>query len=428
VIRTTDRPVRAVFSTLGIVSVLASLSACNAGYNPLTSTLVQVDTQANSALQFRVGTALFADGTVGLNTLVTFRNTGGASATSINTPAITGPAGFVVPNNAQTNPAGGTEDADVGTNMITGTPPNGTTTTSFGLTGGAFSYGFANSNTSQVGTAVYSQFVSTSKPNNALYLDTDSTIVVGSGKGTVEGTIVPKVFGASDVGAIGNSYPSPLFAPQTNRLPFLIGPPAVADFHNATVAAGFLGYDSGFTAFAATPVAGTYSLTINVPATVTQSAATFTQAATLASVAPLGAEATPVVITSTGDGGATFTVAAAPAGVTNQTLYIVDIGFATAAPTMYSFDAGAAGTFTLNNTSGPTVSSAATAPFATGDVIFAYVVGSDYDIVTLAPPTNVSESPTLPAQADISISKVSEVVYPATGVVGPLMRRSRPRH
>jgi hypothetical protein len=427
VIRTTDRPVRAVFSTLAVVAVLASLSACNAGYNPATSTLVQVDTQANSQLEFRVGTALFSDGTVGLNTLVTFRNTAGASATSVNTPAITGPAGFVVPDNALTDPPGGTKDADVGTNMITGTPPSGTAVTSFGVTGGAFSYGFANSNTNVVGIAVYAQFVEDTKPNTALYLDKDSTIVVGNGKGTVEASIVPTDFGGTDLGAIGNAYPSPLFAAEMSRLPFLLGPPAVPDFHNSTVSAGFLGYDSGFTAFAATPVAGTYSLTINVPATVTQTAATFTQAATLASVAPLGAEATPVVVTSTGDGGATFTVAPAPAGVTNQTLYIVDVASLSGLPTMYSFEAGASGTFTLSKTSGPTVSGTATAPFATGDAIFAYVVGSDYDIVSLAPPSNVTEAPGLPAQADVTISKVTEVVYPATGVTGPLMRR-RLRH
>lgn len=423
-IRTTDPAVRAVFSALGIVSVLASLTACNAGYNPLTSTLVQVNTQATSQLQFRVGTALFADGTVGLNTLVTFRNTSGGSATTVNTPAITGPTGFVVPDNPQTDPTGGTKNADVGTNTITGTPPNGTTTTSFGLTGGAFSYGFANANTNAIGTSVFAQFVVDAKPNTALYLDTDSTIVAGSGKGTVETTIEQKDFGVTD-GAIGNSYPSPLFAPQTNRLPFLLGPPAVPDFHNATVASGFLGYDSGFTAFAAAPATGTYSLTVNVPATVTQTAATFTQAATLASIAPLGAETTPVVIASTGDGGATFTIAAAPARVTNQTLYIVDVAALTGFPTMYSFDVGATLTLTLNKTSGPTVSGTATAPFATGDAIFAYVVGSDYDIVTLAPPSNLLEGPALPAQADVTISKVAEVVYPAAGVTGPLFQRRR---
>ena len=424
-IRTTDRPVRAVFSTLGIVSVLGSLTACNAGYNPLTSTLVQVNTQSTSQLQFRVGTAHFADGTVGLNTLVTFRNTSGGSATTVNTPAITGPTGFLVPDNPQTDPAGGTKDADVGTNAITGTPPNGTAVTSFGLTGGAFSYGFANANTNAIGTSVFAQFVQDAKPNTALYLDKDSTIVVGNGKGTVEASIVPTDFGGTDLGAIGNAYPSPLFAPETNRLPFLLGPPAVPDFHNATVASGFLGYDSGFTAFAAAPVAGSYSLTVSVPATVTQSAATFTQAATLASITPLAAETTPVVVTSTGDGGATFTVATAPAGVTNQTLYIVDVATLTGFPTMYSFDAGASGTFTLNKTSGPTVSGTATAPFVKGDAIFAYVVGSDYDIVALAPPSNLSEAPALPAQTDVTISTVTEVVYPATGVTGPLFQRRR---
>jgi hypothetical protein len=417
-----------VKTVLGAIAGISVLTACGGGlYNPAAYTTAPVDVQDNSALVFRVGTALFSDGTVGLNTVVTFRSTTGGSATTVNTPTITGPAGFTVPDNPQTDPSVAAKNTDVGTNKISGTPGGGTTITTFGTAGGAFSYGFANANEA-FGTGMFAQFVGTTADNSALYQDLDSTIVVGSGKGNVQKTIAPAALDSAGLGAIGNAYPSPLYAIEPLRLPFLIGPPAVPDFHNANTAAGFLGYDSGFISFAATPVAGSYSLTVVVPATVQQSSASFTEAATLASVAPLGAESTAVVISSTGDGGATFTVAAPPAGVTNQTLYVVDVAAKTAVPTMYTFRADTAGVSTLSATSGPVVGTTAGAPFATGDSIYAYVVGSDYDLLAAAPPSNVVEAPTLPAQTDITVSKVTEVVYPATGVTGPLFRRTGPLH
>jgi len=421
VIRTTDRPVRAVYSTFGIVSVLGALTACGGQYNPFTGGPA-VDTQTSSTLQFRVGTARFADGTAGLNTVVTFRSTSGTSATTIDTPTITGPTGFVVPDNPQTDPSPDKKNTDVGTNKISGTPSGGTTLTTFGTAGGAFAYGFANINAS-IGTNGFAQFVNNVADNTALYQDADSPIVVGSGKGNVENIIGTAALGGPKVGAIANSYPDPLFAAETLRLPFLLGPPAVANFHNANFSSAFLGYESGFTAFAATPVAGSYSLTVVVPATVQQSAATFTSAANLASVAPLGAESTAVVIASTGDGGAQFTVAAPPAGVTTQLLYVVDVSAKTANPTMYTIPVNPGGTFSLSATSGPNLTGTPGPPFAVGDSIYAYLLGADYDIVASAPPANVDQAPALPAQADITISKVTEVVYPKLGVTGPLFHR-----
>ncbi len=415
---------RAPKSLLAAAAGIAILTGCGGNYNSLITTTSLVDVQDNSALQFKVGTALFSDGTVGLNTLVTFRSTAGASAATINTPVITGPAGFVVPNNAQTSAAGNT---DVGTNTIRGTAPGGSTVTTFGTAGGAFAYGFQNINQA-FGTNGFAQFVNNVADNTALYQDADSTIVVGSGKGNVQNVIGPKILGAAKLGAIGNAYTMPLYAPEQSRLPFLLGPPAVLNFHTGNFSSLFLGYDSGFTAFAATPVAGTYTLSVSVPATTQQNSASFSQSAMLASVTPLGAESTPVTISSGGDGGAAFTAAAPPAGVTNQLLYVVDVSATTAFPTMYTCVVPTAGgTCNFTATSGPVATGAATGgpPFATGDSIYAYVVGSDYDIIAPGPPANFAESPTLPAQADITISKVTEVVYPAKGVTGPLRLRRR---
>jgi hypothetical protein len=240
--------------------------------------------------------------------------------------------------------------------------------------------------------------------------------------------IGPGILGDPRIGAIGNAYTMPLYAPEQSRLPFVLGPPAVLDFHNASFSPLLLGYDSGFTSFAATPVAGTYTLNVIVPATSQQNSASFTQTATLATIAPLGAESTPVVITSTGDGGATFTVAAPPTGVTNQLLYVVDVSAKTAFPTMYTCVVPTGGgVCTYSATSGPVASGATTgsAPFATGDAVYAYVVGSDYNIITPAAPANLSDTPTLASQTDITISEATEVVYPAAGVTGPLYRRLR---
>lgn len=419
---------RAVKSVLGAAAAVAILTGCGGNSAAAINQSVLVDVQDNSQLEFRVGTALFADGTVGLNTLTTFRSTTGTSASTVNTPVITAPVGFVVPDNAQTDPApssASTKNTDVGTNTIHGTPQGSALITTFGQAGGAFNYGFANVN-EVFGTNPFPQFVGTSADNTALYQDADSTIVVGSGKGHVQNSISTIILGDPRMGAIGNAYTIPLYAPEQSRLPFLLGPPAVPDFHNANFSNLFLGYYTGFTAFAATPVAGSYSLQVLAPATAQQASATFTQSATLGTTTPLAAMPTPPTVVSTGDGGATFTVAAAPAGVTNQLLFVVDVSTTTAIPTFYTFAVPVAGgTFALNATSGPIPSgqSVGTAPFVTGDAVYAYLLGSDYDVIAPAPPVNVAEAPVLPTQADITISKVTEVIYPATGVTGPLLRR-----
>ena len=417
---------RAVKSVLGAAAAIAILTGCGGNYGASAiNQATLVDVQANSQLEFRVGTALFPDGTVGLNTLATFRSTTGGIAATVNTPIITGPAGFVVPDNAQTDPppsSPSTKNTDVGTNTIRGTPIGNVTVTTFGTTGGAFAYGFANIN-EVFGTNPFPQFVGTSLDNTALYQDTDSTIVVGSGKGHVQ-TTISATLGDPKMGAIGNAYTIPLYAPEQSRLPFLLGPPAVPDFHNANFSNLFLGYYSGFVAFAAAPVAGTYSLQVIAPSTAQQSAASFTQNATLSTVTPLGAEATAPTIASTGDGGATFTVAAPPAGVTNQLLYVVDVSITDGVPTFYTLPVPAGGgTLTLSAKSGPVVSGTVTTPFALNDSVYAYVLGSDYDVLAPSQPGNVAEAPVLPTQADITISKATEVVYPAIGVSGPLLRR-----
>jgi hypothetical protein len=112
-------------------------------------------------------------------------------------------------------------------------------------------------------------------------------------------------------------------------------------------------------------------------------------------------------------------VAPAPAGITNQVLYIIGVSSNSGSAIMYSFNAGAGGgTFVLSPTSGPKIGTGTSVPFCAGDSVYSYVVGADYDIVGMAPPGNTQQNPTLPAQADVSVSPVYETAY--TGTAGPL--------
>jgi hypothetical protein len=413
--------VRALHSGLAAAVGIALLTACTSGQSAIEPPSTQVNVQATTVLQFRVGTARYANGNVYLNTLTTYRQPNGLSGTLYNSPTITGPAGFVVP-------AAGSAGTDAGTNHISSTPPTQPGTpavaTTFGQTGGVFAYGFAPANSTTTGNANYAQFGGFGAANNAIYADDASTIIVGGGAGNTATNII-----GGDAGTFAFAYVQPFYIPVQNKLPFLLGPPLTADIHNGSFPAGFLGYDSGFTMFGAAPVAGTYNLTVNVPsANIGQLAATFSVNATLASTAGLPPEVPPTAESTVGTpaapaaatcGGASFTVAPAVAPINNQVLYIVDVSSSTGAPTMYSFNAGAAGgTFVLSATSGPKVPSGPSAPFCPGDSVYTYVVGADYDIAGLAPPANIQQAPPMPPQADISVSPVNEVAY--SGNAGPL--------
>jgi hypothetical protein len=328
---------------------IALLAGCTSGQLGAEPTTQVVNVQNTTVLQFAVGTANFA-GTVYLNTLETFRQTNGLSATLYNTPSITGPAGFVVASPAPTT------NTDFGTNHISGTPPTqpGTTAivTTFNQTGGAFGYGFAPDNSNTAGSATFSQ------------------------------------------------YSSPIFS-STAR-PFLLGPPVTPDTHSGTYPTGFLGFSSGFVAFAVTPVAGQYTLTVTVPGNSPGSApiAVKTATGTLTNTAGLPTIPAPA-ITPTVGGGASFAVVSQPAGATNQVLYVRN----TTQGTYYSFDATGGGTFVLSATAGGTdPGGSPKKPFATGDNIRAYVVAANYNIIGLSSVTNSQQSPTLPAQADITAS------------------------
>jgi hypothetical protein len=379
--------VRAVYRALGAAGGIAILSACTSGQSAVQPPSTAVDVQNTSTLQFRVGTGNF-QGTTVLNTVVTFRQPNGLSATLFNTPTITGPAGFVVTgcpsaSNLAAPVATTVPCTDNGTNHISGTPPTqpgvAMVVTTFNQTGGAFAYGFAPANSTTGGGANYSKMA------------TSGTEIASIG--------------------VSNSYTQPVYNPSAAKLPFILGPPAVPDFHQPTSGfpAGFAGYDSGFVMFGVTPVVGTYAFNLTVPAnTIGTFAAVFNTTATLASAVPLPAVPGPV---SAGgllpgpppvDTPITFTVPAAPAGVTSRVLYVADRAGSnnTIGNQFFAYNVGAgATTITLSATSTPAI--------AIGDRLSAWVAGADFDIVGGAPPANTSTAPALPAQTDVTVSPLT---------------------
>lgn len=378
------------------LALAVALTACTGGQIGVEPPTQVADVQGTTTLEFTVGTARYAlTGATYLNTLVTYRQPNGLSGTLYTTPLIAGPPGFVVPAAA----AAGT---DAGTNQISGTPPTqpGVTAvaTTFGQAGGAFAYGFAPANSNTLGQPTYP-----GAPNG------------GATR-----------FGNRLNAIITYSYTQPVYQSSAARLPFLIGPPAVPDFHDGTFPSGFLGYPSGFTMFAATPVVGTYNLTVTVPGGSPGSApaAVKTASATLASAVGLPVVTTPVIRTL-GGGAASFTVAPRPAGTSNQVLYIADVD-AGGNATFYSFDATAGGVFVLSVTSGPkNAQGVGSRPFADGDEIGAWVVASDYNILALGPPTNLQPAPAFPAQADISVSSPRITGYDDSLSSGTILSKER---
>ena len=342
------------FLSLVALGGLSALSACTSGQSAIVPPSTAVNLAATAKLQFAVGTANIA-GTTGLNTVVTFRQPNGLSATLVNTPTITGPAGFVVPGSG----------LDTGTNMISGSPQTAagvpSTKTTFGQNGGAFAYGFAPLNISQ------------NSPAN---------------------------FGA---------YALPFYS--ANNAQYLIGPgnAYVSNFRDGTQAPGFGGYASGFTDFAAAPVAGTYTLAVHIPLA-SGSVPDFTSAATLGTTVPLPLFAPPVYTTD-GAGGGSVAVTV-PAGVTEALVYILD-GTTGNFYTLLTRSQGAQ-TLILPSNIGPIVKGVAGPSIPVKDPVQVYAVGFNYAAIEASPIGSApSQTPAITGangQADITTSDPSAAV------------------
>ncbi len=366
------------------ISVAALLAGCgggggtNGGAVPSTS-----QPTITGKLQLAVGVAYnAADASTGLNVVSTLRGTNGLSIVLADTPSISGPAGFTVP--ASLGGAYGTS-VDAGTSTISSSPQVNVSVTpaktTLGTFTGVFSYGLAPLNSDQQGVEGFFP----GNPNN-----TPGNGFTSSAYNAQATSRSPAPWVPSSAGATGALpwWPQPFGAAPANQGLYLMGPPATPAL--PTGVGGFAGYSPGFTAFEATPVAGTY--TENVAVTPSNAAAqSFTASATLASVTPLPAPVLGALTETTGGFSGTVTVGA---GVTETLIFVEDVT-SSSYFTVEVMGTGAQ-SFTLPGTSG----------IAKGDTYIVTPISFDYPALESAPPTNTSETPTIVGangQADLSI-------------------------
>jgi len=355
-------------------------AGCTSGNGALEPPFTAVKLQANK-LQLAVGVATFSDGSTGLNTVTTFRQPNGLSATLLNTPTLTGP--FTVPAGARGTQTGGksckptgTANVDAGTSRITGSPQAlpGTVPvcSTFGQAGGAFAYGFAPINSTTSGAASYAVYT---KP----FYGT-AALTGGELRG---------------------------------------GPPAYPTTTNGLFDPSFTGYTLGFTTFALPPVAGAYNLSVNIPSGNNPGATITAPAATLASITGLPPFAAPPVFTEDLTGGGTATCTA-PAGTTETLVEFVD----TTAGTFYTVfvASGGAVTATLPDNLGPLKAGAATPSIATGDGYQVECIAADYPLFEAGPPANTQQTPAIVGAAGQSDIAFSPLFVPASGAYSSTRR------
>jgi hypothetical protein len=385
-----------------------ALCACTSG-NSAVEPPFHSTSLANLKLQFAVGTANIGTEpngsgvqgqTTGLNTVVTFRQTDGDSAVLLDTPAITGPPAFRVPN----APDAGT---DAGTNHITaqqqtipgGSPPPGGT---FAQTGGAFGFGFAPDNTDTFGSA-----------NCGLYPLPFYASAASGGSGFPS---FPS--GSSSSGAVSSVNQD------------IGGPPAFPTTMNGTVPPctnqAFFGYSEGFVDFVARPVSGAYSLSVLVPTAAGSSTppTTFTASATLRADRVLPPMPPPSLALD-GKGGGTVTVDV-PNGVSETFVEIYDLSgncHSPSGPQWFTIMTRASGVQHLSlpdnlgagPPNAPTQSLCAPASSFPGDTYLVWASGVDFPAFEASYPGNRAASPAIAGgagQADVTTS------FPTLGSTG----------
>jgi hypothetical protein len=361
-------------AALGGLIVLPACTSGNAAFQPPAT----VANLSANQLQFQVGTANY-NGTLALNTVVSFRQPNGLSALLDDTPNITLPF-------TNTGPAA-QAGVDAGTHQISGSqqPPNGAAATpsTFGTGVGAFAYGFLSANSATNGANVTAFYPAA---NRSPY------------------------------------YGAAMVPPQTARS-FYIGPPFVANFKDGTFPGGcsattcaFIGYPSGFTTFGLTPTTGAYSLAVTLAGASTQ-IPTYNASTTMTSIAPLPVFPAPAYA-SDGAGGGTITYTS-PAGTTETLIEIVD----TTAGNSYSIVVHGAGPHvsTLPSNVGVITGGVAGPSIPVGNGVRVIAVGFDYPAMEAVPSTpNPAQAPvinnsgsactfsgtnsTCPGQADITVA------------------------
>jgi hypothetical protein len=354
---------------------LVTLASCTTGQSNLGPPTTSRPTSA--ALQLAVGTVNFSGIAVGLNVLATFRGSNGFTAVPINTATLSGPAGFVgTPGSA--DPGSGRSVVPLGSFSPRNTFAIGAAgqTTQFDAADG---YG--------VGPPLASTTAQNPYPEQPQFLD---------GVGKV----------------------NPFFAqafPQTQ--PIYGGPPAYPLPQTLPSANGmFLSVPSGWSegfymlALLSPPPSGTYSLRVAYTQNGIAGSNTTSAALNAANMLP---PLPPPQIVAAGTG-ATLTVGLTP-GVMIALVNVLDVNSLFPPQPGQQCFAGVSyatirmtksGTYAIPGNLGVN----GTATFCPNDQLVAQVYGFDYDPYALGPPANTAQRPTLPAQADVTVSVPG--VYP----------------
>ncbi len=385
-------------SRVAALTTTALLAACSGssiqqGLQPPITSVNPI----SAKLQFEVGTANIA-GTVGLNTLVTLRQTAaGYVGTSLlsNAPTITGPAGFTIP-------AAPDAYGDAGTSSITSFIPT-----------------------------------SVSSPPPQTTFDPDADGATGNYLASSYG-FFPGVVDNS--GLTPSLVPGPMpfyysLNPNTTvaaaPLEYIGGPPAfVPPGHpngpqDGSFVGGFVGYTLGFADFQATPVSGSYGLNVVIPTginstTGVESYGSLSATATLNTATVLPAWTTAPSFTTDGTGGGTITTNfTTPGASTEEYLELVDTGGGTSCitsgsyPYYYTFQVtpGVATVNVPDNIGAAEVGKPASPTLCPGDAVTVYGFAVDYPLFSSAfPQSNGNAAPTIvgaAGQDDITTSPAS---------------------
>jgi hypothetical protein len=197
-----------------------------------------------------------------------------------------------------------------------------------------------------------------------------------------------------------------------NPIEFRGGPPAYPNVLDGTYPSGFGGFTEGFTEFDAPPVAGTYTLSIVVPAA---NAASTTIAATPGAIANVAGSLGPIAaapaFVEDGNGGGTATCAV-PLNAKETLVDITDVTADAFFTAVVKGGGAIAATFAPNigaysgGVAGPTLTS--------GDEYSVSCIATNYPAFEAGPPGNLQQLPTIVGangQADISFSPNLDATY-----------------
>ena len=351
--------------TLILVCVLAACSTGATNVAPTTTSTVPGPGSSNGSLKFAVGIINTPAGVLGLNVVETFRGSNGYTAVPINSAALSGPAGFAGTTGSK-DPGAGAAVVPLGSasnQFIIGNAGNGTVLAS------ADGFGMGPPSSSNAGMNFY--------PAQPQFLDA--------------APLAQGFFGTTEAPIYGGqpAFPAAPLVPSALSSQLLI--PS--------------GWPEGFYMLAlnATPPSGTY--TLNVSYVQNGNSGSTSATATLDNTQQLGPFG--VSIASTNNGGATVSITPFDPRIVQVIANVID----TNVPPAPGATCLAGAQFTTvtfaqpgTQTIPPNLGQGGSPTFCKGDNLVVYGFGFDYNQTGLGPPANISPTPPVPAQADVSIT------------------------